>query len=237
MQTAFPAPVQRQPILAVLPLGRRRSADASPHERAPARLDESPLLKVLLAALDELDYGVVVLDDDRRAVHANHAGELELARGGALCLEEGRVGTRSAADALAFRQSIHDASARGRRRLLTLGAESSRRVVSVVPLHPLPTGAWLVLLVLGKNAVCERLSIEAYGRLHELTGAETKVLAALCEGDTPADIARRFGVALSTVRTQIGSLRAKTGAKGIREVLRQIAVLPPLRCSLRSEVP
>src|SRR4051812_14403288 len=98
MQTAFPAPVQRQPILAVLPLGRRRSADASPPERAPGRRDESPLLKVLLAALDELDYGVVVLDEDRRAVHANHAGEVELARGGALCLEEGRVGTRSAAD-------------------------------------------------------------------------------------------------------------------------------------------
>jgi len=235
MQTASPAPVRSQPIVAVMPLGRRRIAEAIP--RVPARLDESPLLRVLLAALDELDYGVLVLDEDRRAVHANHAGELELARGGALCLEEGRIGTRSTADALAFRQSIHDASARGRRRLLTLASGSSQRVVSVVPLHPLSSGAWLVLLVLGKNAVCERLSIEAYGRLHDLTGAETKVLFALCEGDTPADIARRFGVALSTVRTQIGSLRAKTGAKGIREVLRQIAVLPPLRCSLRSEVP
>ena len=237
MQTAFPASVHRQSIVAVLPVALRRSPDASPPERAPVRREDAPLLKVLLAALDELDYGVLVLDEDRRAVHANHVGEIELARGGALCLEESRVGTRSAADALAFRQSIHDASARGRRRLLTLGAGSSSRVVSVVPLHPSPSGAWLVLLVLGKNAVCERLSIEAYGRLHDLTGAETKVLTALCEGDTPADIARRFGVALSTVRTQIGSLRAKTGARGIREVLRQIAVLPPLRCSLRGEVP
>src|SRR6059058_4709097 len=67
MQTAFPAPVRSQPIVAVMPLGRRRIVDAIP--RAPARLDESPLLKVLLAALDELDYGVLVLDEDRRAVH------------------------------------------------------------------------------------------------------------------------------------------------------------------------
>ncbi|HUP06703.1 MAG TPA: helix-turn-helix transcriptional regulator [Caldimonas sp.] len=237
MQIATPAPMHAPPVVAVLPLVCRMSAEAGPPERARSRLDDAPLLRVLLAALDELDYGVVVVDGDRRPVHANHEGEVELARGAALCLDERHVGVRSAADVLAFRQAVHDASARGRRRLLRLGTGSSRRVVSVVPLHPTASGAWLVLLVLGKNAVCERLSIEAYGRLHELTGAETKVLAALCEGDTPADIARRFGVALSTVRTQIGSLRAKTGARGIREVLRQVAVLPPLRCSLRNEAP
>jgi hypothetical protein len=30
------------------------------------------------------------------------------------------------------------------------------------------------------------------------------------------------------VRSQIGSIRTKTGANGIRELVRQVAVLPPL---------
>ena len=41
------------------------------------------------------------------------------------------------------------------------------------------------------------------------------------------------GVALSTVRTQINSIRAKTGAASIRALVRQVAVLPPLVSALR----
>jgi len=40
-------------------------------------------------------------------------------------------------------------------------------------------------------------------------------------------------VAVSTVRTQIGSIRAKTGAASISELVRQVAVLPPLVGALR----
>jgi hypothetical protein len=40
-------------------------------------------------------------------------------------------------------------------------------------------------------------------------------------------------VALSTVRTQIGSIRTKTGAGSIRDLVRQVALLPPLVGALR----
>jgi DNA-binding CsgD family transcriptional regulator len=43
-------------------------------------------------------------------------------------------------------------------------------------------------------------------------------------------------VAISTVRTQIGNLRLKTGAQSIRALVRQVAVLPPLMCALRRSV-
>ena len=49
----------------------------------------------------------------------------------------------------------------------------------------------------------------------------------------PNEIASRAGVAVSTVRTQIGSIRSKTGATSIRELVRQVAVLPPLVGALR----
>jgi DNA-binding CsgD family transcriptional regulator len=54
------------------------------------------------------------------------------------------------------------------------------------------------------------------------------VLAALCDGDDPSGIARRFGVAVSTVRSQIASIRQKTRSTSIRELVRQVAVLPPI---------
>jgi DNA-binding CsgD family transcriptional regulator len=67
-----------------------------------------------------------------------------------------------------------------------------------------------------------------------LTPAETRVLELLCAGVRPTEIAGRAGVAVSTVRTQIGSIRAKTGAASIRELVRQVAVLPPLVGALRN---
>ncbi|HRD99451.1 MAG TPA: helix-turn-helix transcriptional regulator, partial [Rubrivivax sp.] len=61
-----------------------------------------------------------------------------------------------------------------------------------------------------------------------LTPAEGRVLALLCAGVRPVEIARCQRVAVATVRTQISSARRKTGAASIRELVRQVAVLPPL---------
>jgi DNA-binding CsgD family transcriptional regulator len=87
--------------------------------------------------------------------------------------------------------------------------------------------------VLGKRSVCEQLSVQGYARAVSLTPAETRVLELLCNGVQPTAIAVQQGVAVSTVRTQIGSIRAKTGANSIRELVRQVAVLPPLVGALR----
>jgi len=59
-------------------------------------------------------------------------------------------------------------------------------------------------------------------------------LAGLCEGLHPRELAQRHGVSLTTVRSQIGSLRAKTGAGSIRNLVRQVSLLPPMRNSLRT---
>lgn len=84
-----------------------------------------------------------------------------------------------------------------------------------------------------KRQVCEALSVEAFARGHGLTGAETQVLKALSDGTTPHEAAQMLGVRLSTVRTQIGSIRAKTGAPSIRALVQQVACLPPLVTALR----
>jgi DNA-binding NarL/FixJ family response regulator len=85
-----------------------------------------------------------------------------------------------------------------------------------------------VLLMLGKASLCGTLSMDMYAQAHGLTTAETSVLRGLCRGETPSAIARRSGVAMSTVRTHAYRIRAKTGAATLRDLLRSVAMLPPV---------
>lgn len=186
----------------------------------------------LAAALDELDYGVVLLFDGLRVVHLNVAARAELDALHPLQLLAGELRAAGARDAAPFHEAIADAAFRGLRRLITLGRDGERASISVVPLGTGDSSPGAVLVLLGKRSVCESLSTLGFARNHCLTSAETRVLVALCSGLSPARVAKQCGVALSTVRSQIGSMRTKTGAGSIRALIGQVAVLPPVKSVL-----
>jgi len=188
----------------------------------------------LAGALDELDYGILLLVDDGHAAHVNHAARMEIGDDHPLQILGGSLRARSGRDVAPLHDAIAQASLRGLRRLLTVGQGVRRTSLSIVPLAMSDTGQRAVLVVLGKTSMCESLSVQAFARAHGLTSAETRVLTALCGGIAPAEAARRLGVAISTIRTQIGNIRAKTGATSICALIRQVAVLPPLKSVLRS---
>lgn len=202
-------------------------------EPTPARRPEA-LAHWLLATLDEVDYGIVLIADSGHTVHANHAARAELDDHHPLELVGGTLRTRRAADMPLLTQALDNAARRGLRRLLTLGEPERRVGIAVVPIGGGgATDARVTLLMLSKPSLCEALSIEAYARAHALTPAETRVLLALARGLTPEEAAQQLGVALCTVRTQTGMIRAKTGMPTLGAVLRQVAVLPPLMSVLR----
>lgn len=219
---------------------------ARPAPPAPARLYRGPerrtssamLWRWMSATLDEIDYGMLLLCDETQVVHANHAARAELRDADhPLQCQDGVLHARRPQDAPALAAALNSAAHRGLRRLLTLGADEERMSISVVPLSALDgdrSGATLVIL--GKRAVCETLSVEGFARSHGLTPAETRVLVALCKGAQPSETAVQLGVRVSTVRSQIGSIRLKTGAPSIRALVRQVAVLPPLMGVLRAEI-
>ena len=60
------------------------------------------------------------------------------------------------------------------------------------------------------------------------------MLLQLSQGSKPKDIAAAHGVALSTVRSQISSIRAKTHTTSIRDLSSRVAALPPFASALRS---
>jgi DNA-binding CsgD family transcriptional regulator len=205
-----------------------RAAPAS-----PARPSSALPWRCLAAMLDEIDYGMVLLLDEQQVVHLNHVALAELDEEHPLQLLGDQLRARHASDVPLLRDALAAAMHRGLRRLLTLGAPERRVELAVVPLaEGSDDGRRATALVFGKRRVCEELSVQWFARSHGLTAAETQVLKGLCDGRPPNEIAHTLGVAISTVRTQIGSLRSKTGADSIRHLVQRVAVLPPLVSAL-----
>lgn len=212
------------------------AAAVMPRYAGPERRSaDSALWRWMAAMLDEIDYGMLLVVDEMRVLHANHVAREELDGEHPLQLLGQQLRVRRGQDLAPLRDALAGA-ARGLRRLLTLGDADRRVSVAVVPL-PHATLRAATLLVFGKRQVCEGLSIHWFARSHSLTQAEAQVLNALCSGARPNQIAQRQSVAISTVRTQISSIRSKTGAESIRDLVRQIAVLPPLVSALRGQSP
>lgn len=189
------------------------------------------------AMLDEIDYGMLLLVRGGRVLHLNHAASIELDGEHPLQVLGGYLRASRSQDAATLHDALQAATQRHVRKLLTLGSGAQRVNLAVVPLATLQAAAQPATLVtLAKRQLCAPLSVHGFARSHGLTPAETEVLQALAEGAGPSEIAARQGVELSTVRTQISSMRAKTGADSIRTLERQVARLPPLIGALRQAV-
>jgi DNA-binding CsgD family transcriptional regulator len=193
---------------------------------------------LLLRLLDEIDYGLMLVGGDGRVRMANRPARAECTGGGALRLEQGRLDAINAADQTALLRALAGAQ-QGRRTMLRVGRAAQAVDLAIVPLGGAEeddeASAAHALVVIGKRQVCEALSVEMFARAHRLTTAESNVLQALCNGLEPTSIARQFGVAVSTIRTQVSSIRLKTEAGSIRDLVQQVAVLPPIVNALRNE--
>ena len=211
---------ERHRIGAVMPFAeRRRAGSLSKHW--------------MTLVLDELDYGLLLVDASGELLHCNRAAQHALQGMHPLQVLDGQVRARHALDGKPLAEALQQAQRDGRRCLLRLGDGPQRANVVVVPLNRDVEQA-AVLLVLERQELCGSLAAQWFALRYGLTPAETEVLKGLSSGAHPAAVAAAQGVAISTVRTQIQSIRAKSGARSIRELLRQLAMLPPLVSALRN---
>jgi DNA-binding CsgD family transcriptional regulator len=188
------------------------------------------------SALDQIDYGIVLVDGARRALYVNRAGRHLLDSARALRLRGGVLEAVREQDGAGLRAALHGALHKGLRTLLSLGAMDARSYVSVMALdRSVPDRAGVALLVAGRCELSDVLPAQNYARSHGLTATECQVMRYLCGGSPASEIARRQGVAISTIRTQIGSIRAKTGARNVGALVQQVALLPPMPLLLAPE--
>ena len=184
--------------------------------------------------LDELDHAILLLSPDLQLMLMNHSARDELDEPHPLQVLGRELRAREPRDVALLHDALMQASVRGLRRLITLGVDEHRVSVAIVPLlRGGQAGPFACMVSLGKRRMCERLSVQCFAHEYGLTRAEERVLEALCDGLTPRDVAQHFGVGLATVRTQLGCIRSKTGARDMRALIQQVAMLPPMVSRLR----
>jgi DNA-binding CsgD family transcriptional regulator len=182
--------------------------------------------RLCASMIDEVGVGLIVCELSGVLRLANRCAEHELACGSLLH----RVGDTlrctgvskpplDAAIALAGRKRC--------RHLVELSNGAHRLLVSVAPLPSPEPDEPLVMLMLGNRGLCSTQGLELLSAIHGLTLAERRVLADLLHEQTPREISEAHGVSLTTVRTQIVSIREKFGVHSIEALLRRAAELPP----------
>ena len=191
------------------------------------------LLKPLLHTLDEVDYGLLLLDANGQLMHANRQARQELNRHRLLGLRGTEVYTIDPLHRTTLAQALEKAS-RGQRQLVTLITGTQSLTVACLPLSKEHQSADAgfgnpgVLLILQRASPACQLSIGIYARAHGLTRTEELVLRALCSGFSGPDIAAAHCVTEATVRTQMRALREKTRTHSIRQLVQHVSTLPPM---------
>ncbi len=184
------------------------------------------------AALDALAAPIFLLDAGGRLVHRNEAAETALAGDGPLRLVQASLSSRHKAQAAGIAGSITRLAAPAplhpttRTEDLPLGDPPGAagrllfyRLSAGGSLGPLPSRA--AVLVLWARPDDRALPADTLLRARwGLTAAEAALCLALAQGERMADIAARNAVSAETLRTQLKSVFAKTGAHRQADLMR-----------------
>ncbi|UUX95777.1 helix-turn-helix transcriptional regulator [Aquabacterium sp. J223] len=204
-------------------------ADRQPESSADD-LRQRPSIQLLEAMLDEVDLPMLLVNVKGVVVHMNRVARLSL-DAGPICLDRDNgvhvLRVKSAQPGLGRRLAAALASSY---RQVVCAEEGDRSVIaSVVPINQ-EFGAddRLALLILGRRRPVQPLAVDWFARCNGLTPSETRVLTMLCSGLSPHDIAKQNGVAVSTIRTQVASIRTKTATRSMRDLVAKVAALPPM---------
>ena len=212
----------------------------APHLRRAALVGKVIDLKASEAAtfadvLDGLSAGVFLVDAAGRIVHANSSGRDILAADDILRSVAGRLVAR---DPL-VNKALHDAVRAAKDGDAAIGVQGvalpliahdgERRIAHLLPLtsgQRRRTGAAAAAtaaLFVRKAAIDAPSPPEAIARAYGLTPTELRVLLALVEAGSGPGIAEALGIGESTVKTHLGRLFQKTGAKHQADLVKLVA--------------
>jgi DNA-binding CsgD family transcriptional regulator len=212
----------------------------TPHLRRAALIGKMIDLKAMQAAtfadvLDGLIAGIFLIDAAGRIAHANAAGRDILAAAEILRSVAGRLVAR----APQVNKALHDAFRAAARGDATIGVRGvalpliarngERYIAHLLPLTSgkrrrtgMAAAATAALFV--RKAAMEAPSLpEAIAKAYTLTPTELRVLLALVGAGSGPDAAEALGLAPSTVKTHLGHLFQKTGAKHQTDLVKLVA--------------
>jgi DNA-binding CsgD family transcriptional regulator/PAS domain-containing protein len=211
-----------------------------PHLRRAVLIGKLVEFKVAQAAtfadaLDGLSAGTLFVDSGGRITHANAAGRAMIADGDVLRASLGRLLANDPEVNRALRD-IFLAAAAGDAAIGVRGVavplvarDGERYVAHVLPLSSgARRGAGLgyaaaAALFVQKAALATRSPPEAIAKTYRLTPMELRVLLAIVEVGGVPEVARTLGIGESTVKTHLGRLYEKTGARRQADLVKLFA--------------
>lgn len=214
------------------PQSKRLLELIAPHietaKNVQARVAEALAARDALASgLDRLADAAFIVDASRKIHFANAAAKRLLAADARLRSAGGRLALAGARQQAAFQAAVREAAAkRVRSQLLALpanGAEAAE--IAVCPLqesHALasPWQSPRVLVMISTPRRDAAAIASRMRQLYHLTAAEARVVALLALGRSVEEIAAQSGVRDSTLRSQLKSIRIKTGVSRQAELVR-----------------
>jgi DNA-binding CsgD family transcriptional regulator/PAS domain-containing protein len=219
---------------------RRRMALIAPHFRRAVAVGRIIELRttdaaILTETLDSLAAGVFVVDAEGVIMRLNVAAERMLAQGELLQAPRRRLAARDPAADLALKSAFAgagggDASIGTRGVAVPLAqSDDAEWIAHVLPLTSgarrnadRPRGAVAALFV-HKATLARPTAFEAVGRRYGLTPTEMRVLFAIVEIGGVPDVAPVLGISEETVKTHLGRLFRKTGAKRQADLAKLVA--------------
>jgi DNA-binding CsgD family transcriptional regulator len=196
----------------------------------------------LVRTLDGLAAGVFLMARDARVLHMNQAAECQVRKGDALRVVNDSLVPADAAARAALSKAItecarHDASPIGNSAhcIAIPDGAGGGYVATLLPIgggqrsRMLPREAALALFTQDPGRAAP-VQVDAFARLHGLTGGELRVLVALSHGLGGREAADTLGIGEPTLRTHLQHLFSKTGTSRQSELLRRLHdATPPTR--------
>ena len=191
-----------------------------------------------LGALDQLAFGLVIVDENGVIVRVNETAQRLLDRSRLVRIEDGQLrdsaaveGASQLADAIA---AMHHA-AEGERQFLRLVDPEAGEYIQML-LRPItttdprgPEAPAAVAVFLNDEVRNRDIYLGDFGQLYGLSPAEVALIDELLQGSSIAVAAEKLGISENTARTQLRSVFAKTHvhrqAELIRLVLTSLAII------------
>jgi DNA-binding NarL/FixJ family response regulator len=186
--------------------------------------------------VDELAHGVMIVSAQGWILHANRAALAALQRGVGLATSHGGLKLKSVSDQSRLMLALAKAAS-GKRSLIRLEDAGGSANLAVVPLNRQSAGPCdRIALLLSREEACEPSLFAAFAHSHRLTRTEEQVLQLLCRCLSAPEIAIQMKVAVSTIRSHVRSLCAKTATHGVRQLINLVGALPQLAPAVSTQV-
>ncbi|GJD49220.1 hypothetical protein OPKNFCMD_1950 [Methylobacterium crusticola] len=185
--------------------------------------------------LDLLGFGVVICAGDGVILYANPVAHALSRAGAGIVLGDARagLGTRDPADGPALRALVRAAAVEGRPGAMRVaGADGGALSVVATPV-PEPGGERLrggqAFLGVSRTATAPDLQHATLRRLFGLSPAQAELCLQLADGKTFEEAATGRGIAVTTARTHFKAILGRTRTRNLRDLLRLLSSLPPVR--------